>query len=402
VSLRDIVVAKDAARTAEAAALVRAALADTAAYVERCQFRGYDPYDALLSPLFRLPLLRSNHFVRLAAQQLVRRLTVNVRPLLGIGPHASAVTFARMLEGYAYLTASAASGERYDAEIELCLRRLHELRTPGYSGDCWGYEFDWEARYGVIPAGTPNIVATGIVTNALFETYRLLGERSVADSCVSAARFALHDLSRTPGADGSFCWSYSPRDRQVVLNASMHAARLCAQAVSLGGDETARQAAADAVRFVVGHQRPDGAWPYAVGDTRTWVDNFHTGYVLECLEDYERDARDDSFAEAKARGWRFYRTHFLTEANVPKYFDTRVHPIDATACAQTIGTLCTFGDVAAALSAARWMLAHMRRSDGAFVYRRHRLVTNRIPYLRWSVAPMFAALSRLAYAVESA
>jgi hypothetical protein len=28
-------------------------------------------------------------------------------------------------------------------------------------------------------------------------------------------------------------------------------------------------------------------------------------------------------------------------------------------------------------------------------------LTNRIPYMRWSIAPMFCALSRLLYAIES-
>ena len=381
---------------------LRAALDATDSYVNENEFLGYDPYDALSSPIFRLPFMRSSHYVRLAAQQALKRLPVNARPLLGIRRHGGPVTYAWMLEGYAHLWAIDADRRNYYVEqAEMCMRRIAALRSPGYSGDCWGYEFDWEARYATIPAGVPNIVATGIVANALFEARRLVGSGAARDSCLRAAEFLLHDLRRTTATDGSFCWSYSPGDDQVVLNATMKGARLCAQAYSMTGDVRFRDAARETVAFVVGHQRADGGWPYAIGDTRSWVDNFHTGYVLDCLESYEHHAGDDSFRAAKESGWRYYRSRFLTEDYVPRYFDDRLYPTDATACAQTISTLCTYGDIEAASYVALWTLANMRRSDGAFIYQRHAHYTNRIPYMRWSVAPMFCALARLLRAIET-
>jgi hypothetical protein len=384
------------------AARIREALDETEAYVRRQDFRGYDPYDVLLSPLFQLPLLRSSHFVRLAAQQMVRRFPVNLRPLLGIEKHASAVTLARMLEGYAHLSAMGPDQrDYYDEPINACLRRIAELRSRGYSGDCWGYEFDWEARYAAVPAEVPNIVATGIVTNALFETYRLAGIRTALDSCGSAAEFVLRDLHRTTASDGSFCWGYVPGDRALVLNATMKGARLCAQVFSSTGDAEHREAGQATVRFVANHQRPDGAWPYSIGDARSWVDNFHTGYLLDCLDAYERFANDDSFSGAKTRGWRYYRANFLSEDYVPKYFDHKLYPVDATACAQAITTLCVFGDISAAARVSQWSLANMRRRDGAFVYQRRARYSNRIPYMRWSIAPMFCALTRLLYAIDT-
>jgi hypothetical protein len=381
----------------------REALAATEAHVRRQAFAGYDPYDALMSPLFRLPLLRSSHYARMAAQQALKRLPVNLRPLLGIGKHESAVTYARMLEGFAHLSASDPNQrDRYDETVNLCLRRLGEVRSHGYSGDCWGYEFDWEPRYArtPIPAGVPNIVATGIVTNALFATYRLLGIRSAFESCASAVEFLFRDLERTPADDGSFCWGYFPLDRQLVLNATMKGARLCAQVFSVTRDADLLEAASATVRFVVTHQRSDGAWPYSVGDRRSWVDNFHTGYLLDCFHEYERLTGETAFAGAKEAGWRYFLRHFLTPAYAPKHFDQKAHPIDSTACAQTVTTLCTFGDVPAASRAALWTLENMRRADGGFFYQRHGRYTNRISYMRWSVAPMFSALSRLLYTLE--
>jgi hypothetical protein len=386
-----------------AAVRVRQALAETDAYVAREDFSGYDPYDALSSPIFKLPLLRSNHYVRVGAQQVVKRLFVNIRPLLGITKKVSAVSLARMLEGYAHLFAIEPScRDYYRGRIEICLRRIDALRSPGYRDHCWGYEWDWEPHYAEmpIPARFPNIVATGIITNALFETHRLTGIKTPVNSCVSAANFVLRHLERTVMEDGSFCWGYFPGDRQLVPNATMKGARLCAQVFSLTGDRELSDAARATVKFVAANQRSDGAWPYSLGDTRSWVDNFHTGYILECLDAYGRYTNDSSFGSAKTIGWDYYRASFLTEDYVPKYFDGRVTPIDATACAQTISTLCTFGDVQGAARVALWALARMRRPDGGFIYQRHSHFTNRIPYMRWSIAPMFCALARLLMALE--
>jgi hypothetical protein len=393
-----------AAPATESSTRLRRALDETDSHVSGADFRGYDPYDALSSPLFKVPLLRSSHYVRLGAQQVLKRLPVNVRPLVGIKKGLSVVSLARMLEGYAHLYALEPGRRNYYGErMKLCLRGIESLRSSGYSGDCWGYEFDWEPHYASrpLPAGLPNIVATGIVSNALFEAYRVAGIETARDSCISAAEFVMHDLERTPDTNGSFCWGYFPGDRQRVLNATMKAARLCAQVFSLTHETELASAAARTVRFVSERQRDDGAWPYSTGDSRSWVDNFHTGYVLECLDAYQRLTGDPAFNEAKARGWHYYRASFLTETHVPKYFDRRLTPVDATACAQTIATLCIFGDVAEAEAVASWTLENMRRRDGAFVYQRNRHYTNRIPYMRWSTAPMFAALARLLGAIEA-
>src|SRR6266851_1431235 len=371
------------------------------AHVLAERYRGYDPYDALASPLFRLPLLRSSKLPRLAAQQLVRRLPVNVRPLLGIRKGYNPVTVALVLEGCAYLAgAQPARVTELRDRAEHCVHELARMRSTGYSGSCWGYDFDWEGRYVRIPAGTPTIVATGIVTNALFVASSRFGLDEGATMCESAAQFVLRDLPRTGAADGTFCWGYSPNDTQKVLNATMKGARLCAQVYSLTGNEECRAAAKATAGYVLAHQREDGSWPYAVGDARTWVDNFHTGYVLDALDSFERLTDDESVGGAKALGWRYYRTRFFLDDRIPKYYADQLYPIDATACAQSLLTLCGFGDVETARRVGEWAISNMQCEDGHFAYQVRRRIRITVPYMRWASAYMYAGLSRLALALH--
>lgn len=239
-------------------------------YIEREAYRGYDPYDALTSPLFRLPLLNHNKLLRWGFQQVVKRLSINTRPLLGIAKGYNPVTLGLCLQGYAYL--SIVYPEKVDGiKFDFLLSEIARLQSKGYSGACWGYDFDWEARYAKIPAFTPTVVATGFITNALFEYYQITRSQRAFDLCESATRFVMNDLNKTVEGE-NFCYSYSPLDKQVVLNATMKGARLLAQVYSVTKNQALIDEARKTVAFVVKKQQPSGAWAYATkkGDARTW------------------------------------------------------------------------------------------------------------------------------------
>lgn len=363
-----------------------------------CDYRGWDPYDGLTSPVMRLPLMRSQSKVRFAVQQVVKRSPINLRPLLRIGHGRNPVTVALAAQAHAYLARSSApAADVHAATAHALVADVAAMRSAGWSGNCWGYDFDWQARRVTIPAGSPTLVVTGMVTNALFEVDRLLADPLARSLVTDALPFVLHDLRRTYDPDGSFCWAYSPFDQQIVLNATMEGARLCAQVAQLTDDHEAGALAGATVAFVHHRQRLDGSWPYAEGDERSWTDNFHTGYVLECLKACLDAGIDTSQQEMLERGFRFYRENFFSAANAPLYYPGRAWPIDATACAQSLLTLCTFGAHERAQSVADWVVARMGNDDGSFAYQLGRFRLQRTPFARWSVAWMFCALARLAH-----
>ncbi len=363
-------------------------------YIEREAYRGYDPYDALTSPLFRLPLLNHNKLLRWGFQQVVKRLSINTRPLLGIAKGYNPVTLGLCLQGYAYL--SIVYPEKVDGiKFDFLLSEIARLQSKGYSGACWGYDFDWEARYAKIPAFTPTVVATGFITNALFEYYQITRSQKAFDLCESATRFVMNDLNKTVEGE-NFCYSYSPLDKQVVLNATMKGARLLAQVYSVTKNQALIDEARKTVAFVVKKQQSNGAWAYATkkGDARTWADNFHTGYVLDCLDDYQKYSGDPSFNEALQKGIAYYEANFFENGEVPKYYDKSLYPVDATAVAQSILTLTRFGKMDLAERVVNWTLRHMQDKSGYFYYQCTKRGVNKIPYMRWSSAWMFVALTK--------
>ena len=365
------------------------------------ELKGWDPYDGLTSPLFRLPILHSNWLIRFGAQQVILRSPVNLRPLLRTPKQLNAVTIGLYLRGLSDLVeAEALDAASFADEVNGYVTVLSGLRSEGWSGTCWGYPFPWEGRRGAhrTPANFPTVVATGMIVNGLHRAWRVFGNQEAREMVVDSANFVLNDLQRVAEDDSGWCWSYSPADSQSVPNATMKGSRLIAQAVDAGFDNSALDAAFSSARWAAQQQQADGGWAYAVaGDPRSWRDQFHTGYILECFASLKELTGVGNFDSTISRGWEHYRSTFFTPDSLPKYYDSTEAPLDPTAAGQALITLSQFGDVSYAEKVADAVNGRLANADGSFRYRpsgSHGRSGN-IEYMRWSTAWMFAGMAQL-------
>ncbi len=365
-------------------------------YIESENYHGHDPYDALNSPLFKLPIFKSNKVIRFGAQQLVKRSPINLRPLLLVPKKINPVTLGLCIQGYCNLVKVYPEKKReLETKINSLINQLEQLIPTGFHGACWGYDFDWEARYASVPAYQPTIVATGIISNALFIAFQTTGNKKALALCFSSAEFVLKDLKRSMDNDGDFCFSYSPVDREKVFNASMKGVRILSQVYSQTKDENLKQIAQKAVSYVMKHQREDGAWVYSESKAGTWIDNYHTGYILDCLDEYINCTGDKTYSEKLKMGFKFYQHNFFQDNKIPKFYNEKTFPIDCTAAAQSLLTLSRFGKLNLAANVAQWMIENMQDKKGYFYFRKYANKTERISFMRWSNAWMFAGLTDL-------
>jgi hypothetical protein len=370
-------------------------------YIERENYSGCDPYDALKSPLFKLPFFRKNKWIRFGTQQLVKRSPINLRPLLRILPGCNPVTLGLCIQAYSNLIkVFPEKKSTYEKNINLLLKDLVSLIPEGYKGASWGYDFDWEARYLKIPAYEPTIVATGFITNALFNSYLTLNLQEALDLCVSSTNFILHDINRTHEGD-NFCFSYSPFDKQVIFNASMKGVRVLAQVYSITKDESLKEQAQKAVAYVIKHQNKNGAWIYSKNNAGGRIDNYHTGYIIDCLDEYIKHTGDEKYLPSLQNGFSFYRENFFRDNKIPKFYDHNTYPVDCTAAAQSLLTLTRFNEIALAQNIASWMIDNMQDSDGYFYFRKSRNKTIKTPFMRWSNAWMFLGLTEMMRALNT-
>jgi hypothetical protein len=365
------------------------------AFCERKGFAGWDPYDGLNSRVFQaLPGLRGSRWFRLAWIQLFKRSPVNLRRFAGVPEEHNAKGLGLFLTGYCYLYQTEPR-EEYREKIIFLADRILEIASKGYSGACWGYNFDWQARAFFQPKGTPTVVATSFVADALMTAAETLNEPRWLDVAISSARFVLEDLNRTYDEEGNFSFSYSPLDKTQVFNASLLGARLLARVFSFTGEPLLAEEARKAVQYVCDRQRADGAWVYGTLTYHGWVDSFHTGFNLECIFQYQQFTGDYSFQPCLEKGFSYYLGHFFTAKGVPKYYDNKTFPIDIHAPAQLLATLFKMGRMAEHRGLADkvldWTIRNMQAPAGYFFYQRRRWISSRINYMRWAQAWMFYA-----------
>jgi rhamnogalacturonyl hydrolase YesR len=378
-------------------------------YCEREHFKGWDPYDGLNSRLFQpLPFLKESAICRLVVIQGFKRCPVNLRRVALVPKEYNAKGIGLFLSGYCNLykvvkkhpewSDRLGTVEDMKARINELAELLIALQSKGYSGACWGYNFDWQARrLFLFPKNTPTIVATNFCATALMEAYEITRNKRYLDIALSAADFVTKDLHRTPYKDG-FLFSYSPLEgNDTVFNASLLGARLLSYCYHYTRKEEYRSLASQTVGACCAGQRADGAWVYGMLPVQNWVDSFHTGYNLDALVAYQELTGDSSYKEYTEKGFDYYIHHFFEQDGAPKYYDNKMYPIDIHCPGQLLVTLArqhkTKEYAEPAEKVLLWTVRNMQDKRGYFYYQLKPGISSKIPYMRWSNAFMFNAMS---------
>lgn len=364
------------------------------AWGEARNWRGYDPYDGLNSPA--APALTFGTALgRRLLVQAVKLAPVNIRPVLGVRPEWNAKGIALVASAYARL--SAATGDDSAArEAARWLEWLVEHDSGDAAGLAWGYHFDVQTRFFSYRRRAPNTIASSFAAQALLDGVELLGDERWSGPALAAARFLERRMLADDGRRVYF--RYLPEEEQLVHNANLLACAVLARCAHVLDEHSLAGPARRALATSIAAQRANGSWPYAEGPEGGWIDNFHTGYVLESLS---RCAQlDDSVDAALERGLDFWEDALFLADGTPKYFPHRVLPVDSHCYATAIDTWITVADrrtgaLEHAERTARLLVDRMLDPAGFVYFQRRRLWTIRTPFVRWTTAPAFRALAGL-------
>lgn len=366
-------------------------------YCEAAQFKGYDPYDGLNSKFFqRIPLLPKNRLARLVWIQVFKRSPVNLRKITAIKPAYNPKALGLFLAAYCKLYQHDGKKIHLD-KMNFFISKIEEYQSQGYSGACWGYNFDWESRAFFQPKFTPTIVASSFIADALLDAYEITRNDKTLAMARSTCDFILKDLNRTKGENDSFAFSYSPLDNSVVFNATLLGARLLSRVYSYTKENMLAEEAKRAVEYCCSYQKKDGSWSYGTLPFHQWIDNFHTGYNLECISDYMKYSNDNSYTQVLEDGFKYYISTFFTAEGIAKYYSNSTYPIDIHAPSQLVITLYKLGKMdeyrELMEKVLNWTIDHMQSEKGYFYYQINKYITSKIPYMRWSQAWMFISFS---------
>ncbi len=374
-------------------------------YCEAEDFKGWDPYDGLNSKFFQATPFKKSALARLVLIQTFKRSPINLRPLVGVSKEYNAKGIALFLTGYCNLYYIAEKGNHnFGAHKEL-VKQIDELaellislQSKGYSGACWGYNFDWQARrLFLFPKDTPTVVATSFAVTALYKAYEITKNKKYLDIANSAGEFVINDLHRTSKEKG-FLFSYSPLEgNDTVYNASLLGSKTLALCYHYTGKKKYKEAAKASVEACIDAQNNDGSWIYGELPVQNWIDSFHSGYNLEALAYYQKYTGDTDFQKNIEKGFEFYINNFFIDNEIPKYYHNKTYPIDIHCPGQlpvTLSLLRKMEDQRVLVDKVLlWTINNMQDPKGFFYYQLKKGVSSKISYMRWSQAFMFYAFS---------
>jgi hypothetical protein len=371
--------------------MIKAALHRLEKYCKKQGYQGWDVFDGLNSRLLCCSPLFKSRLVRLAWIQLFKRSPLNFRRLALVSPGVNPKALSLFASGMISLS------RIKDAEVHLS--RLKQARSPGYKSYCWGYNFPWQAKAFYVPTGKPNAIATLFAANAFLDHYEATGNSESLGVALESCNFIVDNLTLHENHE-TLCFGYIPDEKARVHNVNMLAAALLGQVHKHESGETLLSKSRKAMAYSMAALDDQFFWPYGELPHHKFIDNFHTGYNLVALNAWQKDTGETAWTDKLKLAYeRFLGTFWMPDGR-PKYFKDRLYPIDIHCTAQGIVTCLKLEgldrrSLSMAVKIAEWAIKNMQDKGGFFYYQKTRWFTNRIPYMRWSQAWMFYALSLL-------
>jgi len=373
-------------------------------YCKKNDYKGWDPYDGLNSKIFQLTPLKKSSLARIYWIQLFKRFPINLRRIFRVPKTHNAKGIALFLTGYCNLyqiinkdKSNIGNLDEIRNEIKYLADLLLSLRSDGYSGDCWGYDFDWQSKAFFLPKNTPTVVVSSFAVEALINAYKVLKDEIYLNSALSCSNFVLNDLNRIK-KDKGFMFSYSPLDDRAVYNASLLGTKILSMVYSYTRDPKLKEIAFITAKEVCDTQHANGAFPHSDQVGNKWRDSFHTGFKIESLFSYQKYCNDNHFDININKAVDYWLKNFFKSNGEPNYYDDSRYLIDLHCTAQFFPTLYKTNNLKEnkiiAEKVALWSIDNMfDTSKGLFYFQKTKIYLNKSVYMRWPQAWMFYGLS---------
>lgn len=362
---------------------------------EKQKYIGYGKFDALNSPLLKF-FSFNQPFLRLAIIQSVMRFPLHIRPLFGVKKSGNPKGFG--LFAMAMFDLYEAYGDQHMLEqAKYCLDWLLDNSTSGYSGRCWGYNFNWQnGSLFFAPFGFPNCVVTVTAGEALLRGYSITGDEKYLEAAKSTARFITNDLPVLVDEPERKSIAYVPiKGVGIVINVNALAAAFLSRLAKITKDEKMVEESLRLIRYVVSTQTDYGAWYYTDPPKKSYIqhDHYHTGFILDGILETMQNTGSDEFMPAYLKGLDFYLENLFMPDGAPKYMANREKPYDIHGSAQALITLANAIEFRPqayqqAVKTAHWTIDRMQKKSGDFRYQIGKYKTRHFTLMRWCNAWM--------------
>ena len=240
------------------------------------------------------------------------------------------------------------------------------------------------------------------VCEALIDAFEATKDKKYIKIVKSVCEFIFSDLKTIIKNDKQICSSYIPGDNLRVINVNAIIGSLLARVYKSTDEKKYKSKSKKYIDWVVSTQTGYGAWYYTDPPHNSPIthDNYHTGFVLDSIEDYCRNTGDDKYQEHYNSGLVYYKKNLFTRDYAPKWMFDKIYPHDIHGVAQGIITFskaCRYSEsyIDLAKNIANWGINNLYDNNGNFFYQQGKFLKKRYTLMRWCQAWMCFALSNL-------
>ncbi len=354
-------------------------------------YKGWDLYDALLSPLFNSGSIFDISLLRYVWTQINKRGPVNLRPLMGVPKSHNPKGLSLILRGYCLLY-SITNNSKYLEYSKEVIELLFNLKSES-KYYCWGNNFPYQSRRGYYRAYSPNAITTSFVVNALIDYYQISHDPNILSVISSVGEYYVDELLYIDKYN-NVLFNYYKSDNYVTYNSNAKISESLIRISLIINNPDYKELVKNNYYYLLSKQNKDGSWFYNDSPSGKWIDNFHTGYVLVALKNIKEGLDIHNGDNEIALGLSYHIKNHFTEDWLPKYYNNSLYPIDIHCFAQAIITFIEFHEFEIASSLINNAIKLMyNKKKGFFIYSIRKYYKNRTNLLRWCNAYIFYAMS---------
>jgi hypothetical protein len=364
---------------------------------------GWDPYDALYSPLNNKI---SSHYGKVLLIQLNKYSPINFRPFLKIEKGIDLKGVALFVQAYSnmyWLTRNDSYKEKIQKGLDFIISKSLSQKF-GY--DCWAshyYPYVTTDKNS-LECNTPDIIGTCQSIIALTLGHKIIADHEYREAALSASHFLMDILYQQNDKFNFYKYSISEETEEIVPNASAHALEALSATLNIEDNMKVRNNCNEIIRSLINMQNSDGSWIYSMypdGSKKRIQLDFHQGYMINGLLSYLPFLSNPNEINKRIiKAAEFYKNILFRRDGSSCYRYPLPFPVDIHNQAQGIITFSKLGrinrnylDFANMIS--KWTIKNMQDKSGFFNYQKWPIISNKIPHMRWGQAWMLLAITTM-------
>jgi len=202
---------------------------------------------------------------------------------------------------------------KYKEAIESHLDWLIANSCKGYSGYCWGLNFDWPAGKGILyDKNTPFTTHTPYVLESFISYRNIFNSDKYNYVIKSVFDFLQKDVKVLFEDEESIAFSYGPISDRIVMNSNsylLYSYALFSKFLTIE-KESIDLTIKKLYNFIKTHQREDGSWLYNPFSNESFIDCFHSCFVLKNLIKTGNIVQLDDVNSVIQNGYTFLQKNF--------------------------------------------------------------------------------------------